>query len=292
MLGITEFWTYVLGTVAIVLLPGPNSIFVISVAAQRGVRAGYRAAFGVFLGDTVLMVLAAAGVASLLQAYPPIFMVVKYAGGAYLAWLGVGIILSAWRKWRARGAAAGRSDAATHHRRDARPQDFHLAARDSSRARRDSDELDPATGTGGLEQKRTPALSAVVATGASTVLATGASTVVATGASTPAPETPGVRRPFRRALVVSLLNPKAILFVVSFFIQFVDPGYAHPALSFLVLGAILQFFSVLYLSGLIFGGQFLAGQFRRRRRLSAAASTGIGVVFVGFGIKLATATAG
>lgn len=261
VLGITEFWTYVLGTVAIVLLPGPNSIFVISVAAQRGVRAGYRAACGVFLGDTVLMVLAAAGVASLLKAYPPIFMVVKYAGGAYLAWLGVGIILSAWRKWRARGAAAGRSDAATHHRRDARPQDLHLAARDSSRARRDSDEVNPETGTGGLGQK-------------------------------PTAETPGVRKPFRRALVVSLLNPKAILFVVSFFIQFVDPGYAHPALSFLVLGAILQFFSVLYLSGLIFGGQFLAGQFRRRRRLSAAASTGIGVVFVGFGIKLATATAG
>jgi hypothetical protein len=36
VLGITEFWTYVLGTVAIVLLPGPNSIFVLTVGAQRG----------------------------------------------------------------------------------------------------------------------------------------------------------------------------------------------------------------------------------------------------------------
>ena len=33
-------------------------------------------------------------------------------------------------------------------------------------------------------------------------------------------------RPFRQALVISLLNPKAILFFISFFIQFVDPGYA------------------------------------------------------------------
>ncbi|MFI7600642.1 leucine efflux protein LeuE [Actinoplanes sp. NPDC049681] len=255
MLGITEFWTYVLGTVAIVLLPGPNSIFVISVAAQRGVRAGYRAAFGVFLGDTVLMVLAAAGVASLLQAYPPIFMVVKYAGGAYLAWLGVGILLSAWRKWRARGPADGRFAAAAG---SAGPGTKRAAGHETQRAAR-------------YETKRV----------------TGHETKGAAG-----PETKGVQRPFRRALLVSVLNPKAILFVVSFFIQFVDPGYAHPALSFLVLGAILQFFSVLYLSGLIFGGQFLAGQFRRRRRLSAAASTGIGMVFVGFGIKLATATAG
>ena len=37
-------------------------------------------------------------------------------------------------------------------------------------------------------------------------------------------------RPYRRALVISLFNPKAILFFISFFVQFVDPAYAHPAL--------------------------------------------------------------
>ena len=37
VLGITDIWTYVLGTVAIVLLPGPNSLFVLSTAARRGV---------------------------------------------------------------------------------------------------------------------------------------------------------------------------------------------------------------------------------------------------------------
>jgi len=235
VLGITDFWTYVLGTVAIVLLPGPNSIFVLTVGAQRGVRAGYRAAAGVFIGDAVLMALAAAGVASLLRAYPPVFMVIKYAGAAYLAWVGLGIIRGAWRKWRDRGDAT----AAARHREDAVPAEGAAA--------------EPARPTG-------------------------------LGA--------GMQRPFRRALVVSLLNPKAILFVVSFFIQFVEPGYAYPALSFLVLGAVLQVFSVLYLTVLIFGGRFLAGQFRRRRRLSAGVATGIGAVFVGFGIKLATAGTG
>ena len=48
-LGITDFWTFALGTIFIVLLPGPNSMYVLSVAAQRGVRAGYKGACGVFL---------------------------------------------------------------------------------------------------------------------------------------------------------------------------------------------------------------------------------------------------
>ena len=207
MLGVTNFWTYVLGTAAIILLPGPNSIFVLSVGARRGVRAGYRAAAGVFLGDTVLMTLSAAGVASLLRAYPPVFLVIKYAGAAYLCWVGLNILLGAWRS---------------------RP-----------------------------EKKADPA---------------------------------DLRHPFRRAAVISLLNPKAILFFVSFFIQFVEPGYAHPALSFLVLGAVVQLFSGLYLTALIFGGRFLAGQFRRRRKLAAGAATGVGALFVGFGVKLATAS--
>ncbi|MGA5305088.1 leucine efflux protein [Nucisporomicrobium flavum] len=304
VLGITDFWTYVLGTVAIVLLPGPNSIFVLSVAAQRGVRAGYRAAGGVFLGDAVLMVLAAAGVASLLRTYPPVFMVVKYAGGAYLAWVGFGIIRGAWRKWRERSAAisdesgagpASDGDAAAWHA-DSAPDagakgagagatDAGAGATDAGAGATDAG----ATGAGATGAGATGAGAGARGAGAG---ARGAGAGAGKRGVGEGKVGVGMRRPFRRALVVSLLNPKAILFVVSFFIQFVDPGYAHPAVSFLILGAILQVFSFLYLSGLIFGGQFLAGQFRRRRRLSAMAATGIGAVFVGFGVKLATATAG
>nr|WP_296075117.1 leucine efflux protein LeuE [uncultured Actinoplanes sp.] len=221
MVGITDFWTYVIGAAAIVLLPGPNSIFVLTTGARFGVRTGYRAAAGVFVGDTVLMTLSAAGVASLLRTYPPVFLVIKYAGAAYLFWIGLGIIRGAVRKWRARGEA-GR-----------------------------------APGRAGPPEE---------------------------------PAGPAVRHPFRRAAVISLLNPKAILFFVSFFIQFVEPGYAHPALSFLVLGAVVQLFSAMYLTALIFGGRFLAAQFTRRRRLTAGAATGVGALFVGFGVKLATAS--
>ncbi|WP_319462287.1 leucine efflux protein LeuE [Micromonospora sp. RTP1Z1] len=217
VLGITDIWTYVLGTVAIVLLPGPNSLFVLSTAARRGVGVGYRAAGGVFVGDSVLMILSAAGVASLLKAYPPLFLVIKYAGAAYLGYVGLMMLRGAWRRWR--------------------------------------DRNDPTT----------PRLI-------------------------DAAEPAAVRSPFRRALVISLLNPKAILFFISFFIQFVDPGYAWPALSFLLLGLIAQVTSALYLTALIFAGTFLATQFHRRRRLALTGTTAIAALFLGFSIKLATAS--
>ena len=218
-LGVTNFWTYVLGTVAIILLPGPNSLFVLSTGARRGVKAGYQAAAGVFLGDTVLMTLSAAGVASLLRTYPALFLVVKYAGSAYLLWVGVGILRGAVKRWRGR-----------------------------------------ATGT----------LTVAAADGGAAVVQE--------------------KNPFRRSVMISLLNPKAILFFISFFIQFVEPGYAHPAVGFLVLGLVAQVISAMYLTALIFGGKFLAAQFRRRRKLAAGVTTGVGALFVGFSIKLATAS--
>ncbi|MGC9668647.1 leucine efflux protein LeuE [Planosporangium sp. 12N6] len=233
MLGITNLWAYLLGTVAIVLLPGPNSMYVLSVAARRGVRTGYAGACGVFIGDAVLMTLSAAGVASLLRAEPALFTVVKYAGAGYLCWIGVNMLRGAWRRWR-------------------RPEPE-------------------------LEQPAT------------TAPATEAPATTAPATTAPATEE---RDPFRRALVISLLNPKAILFFVSFFIQFVQPGYPHAWLSFLVLGAIVELVSAAYLTTLIFTGSYLAVQFRRRRALSSALTAGVAAIFVGFAVKLATASLG
>src|SRR5690606_7819280 len=98
-------WTYLVATVLIILLPGPNSMYVLSVAARRGVRSGYRAACGVFLGDAVLMVASAAGVASLLKASPLLFGVIKFAGAGYLTYLGVNLLWAAVQTWRRRAAA-------------------------------------------------------------------------------------------------------------------------------------------------------------------------------------------
>ncbi len=224
MLGVVNLPTYVIGTVLIILLPGPNSMFVLSTAARRGVRTGYAAACGVFIGDGVIMALSAAGVASLLRAQPLLFDIVKYAGAAYLCWIGYGLIRGAWQR---------RAEAATVASVDA-----EVAAEPEKAARLPREE----------------------------------------------------RNPFRRALTVSLLNPKAILFFISFFIQFVDKSYPYPVLSFLVLGTIAEIISCLYLTTLIFGGSYLAGQFRQRRKLARGLTTGVAAIFIGFAVKLATAS--
>ncbi|MGW2177444.1 leucine efflux protein LeuE [Streptomyces sp. NPDC001732] len=216
MLGVTDLPTYLAGLVLIVLLPGPNSLYVLSVAARRGVRTGYAAAAGVWTGDTVLMTLSALGASSLLRTNPVLFTIVKFAGAGYLTWLAIGMLRAAVTMWRER------------HRR--------------------------------------------------------AAELAGEGAAAEAPAM--MERPYRRALVVSIFNPKAILFLISFFVQFVDPGYAYPALSFLVLGTLLQIASFLYLSMLIFGGTRLAAAFRRRKRLSAGATSAAGLLFLGFATKL------
>ncbi|MFJ3934517.1 leucine efflux protein LeuE [Streptomyces sp. NPDC090029] len=215
MLGVANLPTYALGTLLIILLPGPSSLYTLSVAARRGVRTGFRAAAGVFLGEMALMLLTAAGVGSLLKANAVAFAVVKYAGAGYLGWIALGMIRGAWSSWRARNAPA-------------------------------------------------------------------------------VPESPGaaeaaVERPFRRSVLITLLNPKAILFFISFFVQFVDPTYPYPALSFALLAVVYQSISICYVTVLILAGTYLSAQFSRRKRLSAGLTTGAGVVFFGFAAKLATA---
>lgn len=91
-LTLTQLAQFTLGAALIVLLPGPNSLFVATTAAKVSRRAGWRAAFGVFLGDGVLMVLAVLGAGTLLAGGSIFFRILTLAGGAYLAWLGIGLI--------------------------------------------------------------------------------------------------------------------------------------------------------------------------------------------------------
>ena len=217
--GVTDLWTYVMGAFGIILLPGPNSLYVLSVATARGVRAGFQGAYGVFVGDTILLLCTALGAASLLRTHPSAFMVVKYAGAVYLFWVGLNLL------WGALKGLRGQADA---------------------------------------------------------VQVTADASTTATAVQ--------MQKPFKRALVISLLNPKAILFLLSFFVQFIDPAYAQPEVPFLILSAILMTFSALYLTALIFTGARLAQAFRQRQRLSSGLSSLVGGLFVWFGTKLATAS--
>jgi len=49
-LGVLNFWTYLAGLVLIIIVPGPNSLYVLKTSTSSGTRFGYRAALGVFTG--------------------------------------------------------------------------------------------------------------------------------------------------------------------------------------------------------------------------------------------------
>lgn len=217
VLGIINLSTFIFGTVMIIILPGPNSFYILSIASKYGVRAGYQAALGVISGDFFLILATIFGAASLLHNFPVLFLILKSGGAIYLSYLGIKLIKHAITTWRNRNRPVSRESIA-----------FNIS-----------------------DRKETP---------------------------------------YKTALTISLLNPKAILFFLSFFIQFVDPKHDSPLLSFLVLSLILESISITYLTLLIFSGVKLSNYFAKNLRLTSTSILIVGCLFIGFGIKLATSS--
>jgi len=210
-LGIVHLPTFILGTIAIVLLPGPNSLYVLTVTSRLGWRSGAWASFGIVVGDSILMAGIVLGAASLLQNSPALFTALRWLGAIYLLWLAWGLIRTAWYRFQ-----------------------------------------------GGLSQNNPQANSMRLMQ----------------------------MHPFVAALGLSLTNPKAIFFFVSFFTQFVDPQFTHPALSFFYLAIILQAISMTYLSALIWAGETLSKHFERHPQWAAILWFGVGVLFIYFALRL------
>ena len=215
MFGITDLTTYIIGTTLIVLLPGPNSLYVMSIASRFGIKAGYKGAFGVYTGDLILIILTALGAASLLHAFPWVFTLLKIIGALYLSYLGIKLLIAAYHTLNS-----------IHSQKEI-----------------------------AVVEKNIQQL-----------------------------------QPFKTALTISILNPKAILFYLSFFVQFVDPDYPYPAITFTALALVLQIISMSYLTVLIFSGAKLATYFTHRYKVTATCVAAVGVLFCGFGLKLATST--
>ena len=213
-IGIINLAEFIIGTIAIVLLPGPNSLYVLATAAKRGIVQGFWAAFGVFIGDTILMFAAATGVTALLKAFPVAYLTLRWIGAIYLAWIGFNLIRAGWLRWSKRHAH-----------------------RSSSLANASS-----------LQERS--------------------------------------MHPTKAALGLSLTNPKAIFFFISFFTQFVDENALTPGLAFFVLGVILQIISLIYLSTLIYAGAGLSKSFHQRPGVAASGMVFVGIIFLFFGVRL------
>ena len=203
--GVLNYLTYLVGAIFIILVPGPNTFFVLKTGIAHGVKKGYLAAAGVFIGDAVLMFLAFAGVATLIKT-TPLFNIVRYLGAIYLLWMGGKMLYAVLTQ-----------------------RDGHSSA-----------DSEPG--------------SAIL----------------------------------KRSLTLSLTNPKAILFYVSFFVQFIDVSAKTPGLAFFILALTLEIISFIYMSFLILSGSFVTRYVKTKKKLAKIGNSLIGLVFVGFAARLAT----
>lgn len=108
-----ETWlAFTAASFAILIIPGPTVMLVVGYALGEGRRAALGTVGGVLLGDLLAISVSALGLGALLAASAELFMVFKWAGAAYLIWLGV-------RIWRAPvdPAAVERAAAGSHRRR-------------------------------------------------------------------------------------------------------------------------------------------------------------------------------
>ena len=94
MHAISDYPAFVIAIIVFLLIPGPGNLAIVSSTAQGGVRGGLAATFGIIVGDQILLWSAVAGIAALLKAYPAAFAAVQWLGAAYLAWMGVRMLLA------------------------------------------------------------------------------------------------------------------------------------------------------------------------------------------------------
>lgn len=90
-----DLWlTFVAATIALLLIPGPTVLLVLSYALSQGKRIAVASATGVALGDLVAMTASLLGLGALVLASATLFTVLKWIGAAYLVYLGVKLLRS------------------------------------------------------------------------------------------------------------------------------------------------------------------------------------------------------
>ncbi len=89
-----EAWfSYAIATLLICVTPGPNMMLMLAMGLQHGLRGTVPAMLGALLVVLAMMVASALGLGFVLQQSPAAFIVLKSLGAAYLAWLGLQLLL-------------------------------------------------------------------------------------------------------------------------------------------------------------------------------------------------------
>ena len=112
----------------------------------------------------------------------------------------------------------------------------------------------------------------------------------ATQATPPAVAARPLRQLFVSGFCTNVLNPKVVLFFVSFFPQFVSTGTEHKALAFLTLGAAFVLMSTVWNSFVAWVAGSVTQRLSGKAGVKKWLDRTVGSAFVGLGLKLATAT--
>ena len=160
MFDITTIGLFALASILLAITPGPDMIYIATRSIAQGRNAGVVSALGVHTGVLIHTCAAALGLSALIAASTMAFSTVKYAGAAYLIYIGIQTFLSKPEKLQVESIARVKLSQA-----------------------------------------------------------------------------------FRQGLLVNLLNPKVILFFLSFLPQFVDPARGNVSLQLFMLGILLILFT-------------------------------------------------
>jgi threonine/homoserine/homoserine lactone efflux protein len=91
-----EIWlAFVASSIALLLIPGPTVLLVLSYAISQGKRVAIATVAGVALGDFIAMSASLAGLGALVLASATLFTVLKWVGAVYLVYLGIKLFRSA-----------------------------------------------------------------------------------------------------------------------------------------------------------------------------------------------------
>lgn len=205
MLTTTQLLAFTLAALLITATPGPDNLMVLGMGMSRGRRQGIAFGLGCALGCLSHTALAVLGVSALVAASPLAFTALKWAGGAYLIWLGVNALRHA-------GATAAGSP-----------------------------------GAGGAE---------------------------------------GLRTLFFKGMLANAINPKVVLFFLSFLPQFVVPAQGELGLQLGVLGLVFTLQAALLFGLLGYFAGTIGAWLQRQPRAGLWLDRVAGTVFVGLGVRM------
>lgn len=196
------------------LTPGPDVLYIVTNALRSGARAGVVAAFGITAGCFVHIFAAAVGVSALMAASNLAFTALKWAGAAYLVYVGLRMLLA-----------------------KRVPEDSNATNLIAGSARE----------TGGR----------------------------------------GLKSIFFQGFWTNTLNPKVALFFLAFVPQFITADIDNKPLAFLLLGLVFNFNGLWVNMGWALAAAWMARRLGAVRRSMHALERAAGVMFIGFGLKLA-----